>query len=1102
MTLKKKILIGLGIFCILLLIAAVVAPFFIDINTFKPRIEKTLGHYLNAKVELGRLELSIITGVGANIQGLKISNPPGFPEAPFLEIEEAHIYLGTLRSLLGNPSLTVTLTKPKIQIYENNQKELSITKLLKAQPPKPPALLQTPDKGSIRDQLPKGMLGAFLLRSKAFLEIEEGELIYFKADGTTPKLQNIDLELGPLSITNPITLKLKAALSPLTKNDVMLQGPLELKLTLSNPLFSKDTLSLDFLSQLDSFQIKTPWFKKEAGQKLNLKVAGAVFNFKSFKFDLKESLSYESDLSIEASSQGTLIPFGIENAQGHIEIKKSPQGLPSFIKSFLESKKIALPKQGSLSSTIPFQIKNTKNITLNFKATELQYEALLLKLEGHAKLEEAPFIDLRLSTNTFPSEILKPYLASFPVRFKGQVSLPTLTLKGNPTDPSQLDISGKLLAKEGALELTPKFLKGKPWSLAGPMTVSTETSFEISQKKLLSLELSTHADLTHTTVQFEKQFSKPPNIKCILDLQAHLKNDTFSISKLTLIFHNFATALQGTISPFSSEERVCQFTLTTDPFSLSEWNQFFPTIQTKFSGEAEIKNLSLSFPTKSPKDFSVSGMFNLNQVTGEIPENLFQTEKTQLKGPFLVNVKSDIEYSNKKIKKLNVEGDINLTETQIDLPHVFNKQSKIPLLLELKLQSKEDQLTIEKSKFTLKDWVFDLKGQATHLSQKPNYDLHLTSSSLSFQDLIEFLPKLKDSGLSGNARIEADFKGALLESQAPMTLGFNVSSTEINYNPPLKTKSDKKETSEKPKTQKPQESAASENSFFKRLTVNGQFKATKASYKTYRFWNLDAPLHYKNKHLKIDPFKFDLYDGKFKASTQIDFNKKDPITRIETSLQGFDLEKFFTSQKSKLAEKLTGTLEANLSLSLSGLNGEKMKRTLTGNGKAIVKKGYFKVFNLSKALAGIPVLSKVAPGFNISDDFDFLQSTLIIKDQKLITPDILLKGRNHLLKCQGTFGFATAMDGSLDYKGSYTLSRTEDLRKQIPFKVSGTVSKPKASVDAARLLQNSMTDIFEQILTPKGKEAPPEEKEGEEKPQEEPNGGSLIEDILGGGKSP
>ncbi|MBI2645517.1 MAG: AsmA family protein, partial [Deltaproteobacteria bacterium] len=292
-----------------------------------------------------------------------------------------------------------------------------------------------------------------------------------------------------------------------------------------------------------------------------------------------------------------------------------------------------------------------------------------------------------------------------------------------------------------------------------------------------------------------------------------------------------------------------------------------------------------------------------------------------------------------------------------------------------------------------------------------------------------------------------------------------------------------------------------------RLVVNGQLKVIKASYKTYKFWNLEAPLSYKNKHLKIDPLKFDLYDGKFKASTHIDFNKKDPLTQIETSLQGFNLEKFFASQKSKLSEKLTGTLEANLKLSLSGLAGEKIKRTIAGNGKAMVKKGYFKVFNLSEALAGIPVLSKIAPGFNISDDFEFLQSTLISKDQKLITPDILLKGQNHLLKCQGTFGFATAMDGSLDYKGSYYLSRTEDLRKQIPFTVGGTVSKPQASVDAGRLLQNSVTDIFEQILTPKGKTPPPEEEDPSATgqtpaPQDdtEPNSGNLIEDILGGGQ--
>ncbi len=1144
MTLRKKILIGLGIFSIVLLITAVLAPFFIDINTFKPKIEKTLSEYLNAKVEIGKLELSILKGLGADIQGIKISNPPGFPEAPFLEVEHASIYLGALRSLFGSPKVTVTLTKPKIQIYENNQKELSVTKLLKPQPK--PKETTPPKDTSLRAQLPKGMLGSLIIRGKAFLEIEDGEFTYFQADGTTSKLQTIDLEVGPLTVFDPISLKLKAFLAPLTKNNMTAQGPLDFKLKISNPLFSKEKITLELISQLNDFQWVTPWIKKSPGQKLNLKVNGSytqnqvtletilleyplgALNLKGTLSDLKKvsfntqatlsivtqqkkeqkdnkPLPYESDVSLEVNAKGTFLPFLIEEANGKVDIKKLSGEIPSFIKPWLDNKKIPLSGQGRLKGNGSFHIQNNKPSRIECDTAEIEWspskdqtkdQTMIVKLKGTFENKEEPSLNLYLATNTFSSDIFKPYLTALPLSFKGKISLPEISITGNPQDLSKLNISGKILAQEGTLELTPKLLKGTPWALTGPMVFSTEALFEISQKQLLSLELSTHADLTATTLQFEKQFLKPPHIKCLLDLQADLKKDVFSISKLSFIFHNLSTTLQGSLSPFSSDTKFCQFTLNTDPFSLSEWNQFFPTIQNKFNGEAEIKNLRLSFPVKNPKDFSFSGIFNLNQVTGEIPEKLLQTQAFQMQGPFLLNLKSDIEYANKKIKKLDVTGDVNLTETQLTLPQVFNKQSKVPLQLELKIQSKEDALTIEKAKFTLKDLIFDITGQAIHLSQKPNYTLHFITSSILFQDLAEFLPKLKDSGLSGNARMEADFKGILSESTEPLALGFNVTSTTLDYNPPPA-----KTDSEKPKPQNTAPPSSTENPTLKRLTVNGQLKVTKASYKTYKFWNIEAPLHYKNKHLTIDPFKFDLYDGKFKASTHIDFNKKDPLTQVETSLQGFNLEKFFISQKSKLSEKLTGTLEANLKFSLSGLEGEKIKHTIAGNGKAIVKNGYFKVFNLTEALSGIPILSKVAPGFELSDDFDFLQSTLIIKDQKLITPDILLKGRSHLLKCQGTFGFATAMDGSLDYRGSYYLAKVEDIRKEIPFTVGGTVSKPKASVNAGKLLQNSVQDIFEQILTPKGQSAPPEEKDKEPEPEEEkpePKSGNLIEDVLEG----
>ena len=115
----KKVLIGLGIILFLLVVTAFLIPFFVDINYLKPQIEKAIVEELNGKVELGKLELSIIQGLGIEVQGIKILNPPDFPQTPLLEVEQAKVYFGALRSLFGTPNVQITLTKPKIQIYGN-----------------------------------------------------------------------------------------------------------------------------------------------------------------------------------------------------------------------------------------------------------------------------------------------------------------------------------------------------------------------------------------------------------------------------------------------------------------------------------------------------------------------------------------------------------------------------------------------------------------------------------------------------------------------------------------------------------------------------------------------------------------------------------------------------------------------------------------------------------------------------------------------------------------------------------------------------------------------------------------------------------------------
>jgi AsmA protein len=80
----RKIIYIVGGLIVLLLIVAVLLPFVIDANRFRPEIESSLNTALNRKVEIGDIRLSILSG-GVTVQNIAISDDPAFNNGPFLK---------------------------------------------------------------------------------------------------------------------------------------------------------------------------------------------------------------------------------------------------------------------------------------------------------------------------------------------------------------------------------------------------------------------------------------------------------------------------------------------------------------------------------------------------------------------------------------------------------------------------------------------------------------------------------------------------------------------------------------------------------------------------------------------------------------------------------------------------------------------------------------------------------------------------------------------------------------------------------------------------------------------------------------------------------
>ena len=69
----KKIGIVIGVLVGLFVAAAVLVPFFVDANKYRPQIEKLVEENINADLELGKLSLSLWGGLHIGVEKLVLS---------------------------------------------------------------------------------------------------------------------------------------------------------------------------------------------------------------------------------------------------------------------------------------------------------------------------------------------------------------------------------------------------------------------------------------------------------------------------------------------------------------------------------------------------------------------------------------------------------------------------------------------------------------------------------------------------------------------------------------------------------------------------------------------------------------------------------------------------------------------------------------------------------------------------------------------------------------------------------------------------------------------------------------------------------------------
>jgi AsmA protein len=116
-----KILKIVGIVVAVLIVIAIAVPFFIDANSFRPKLESELTSALGRQVKVGNLSLSLFSG-SVQAQEISIADDPKFSTNPFIKAKSLGVGV-EMMPLIFSKTLNVTgitLTNPEITLLRTS----------------------------------------------------------------------------------------------------------------------------------------------------------------------------------------------------------------------------------------------------------------------------------------------------------------------------------------------------------------------------------------------------------------------------------------------------------------------------------------------------------------------------------------------------------------------------------------------------------------------------------------------------------------------------------------------------------------------------------------------------------------------------------------------------------------------------------------------------------------------------------------------------------------------------------------------------------------------------------------------------------------------
>src|SRR4051812_17824129 len=201
----KKLLYVVGGIVVLVIAAALIAPFFIDLNDYKGMIEAKAKEATGRDLKIdGKISLSILPLPSVTVDGIKFGNAPGGTAPNMAEIESAKVKVALMPLLSHKAQITeIVLTRPVIVL----EKLKDGTGNWQLNPPAASGTTAEPAPAQPSSDGATASAGGWDVQVDG-ASVEDGTFIYRDATtGSEQKVEKINVDLSMQSLKGPFDAK-------------------------------------------------------------------------------------------------------------------------------------------------------------------------------------------------------------------------------------------------------------------------------------------------------------------------------------------------------------------------------------------------------------------------------------------------------------------------------------------------------------------------------------------------------------------------------------------------------------------------------------------------------------------------------------------------------------------------------------------------------------------------------------------------------------------------------------------------------------------------------------------------------------------------------